>query len=101
MVTHVKVEVLEKVVEAVSDRPRSVDEIAREVGIGWKTCARYLNSLKKIGVIVEIRSSRGSLYVSHSFRKPRLLIVPRVRVGNTFKLTDEKPPEEDVVEVLV
>ncbi len=54
----VKVEVIEKLVKLLSEKPRSIKELSEELNIGWKTCERYLKSLKNIGVVVEIKTKK-------------------------------------------
>ena len=93
-----KAEVLERIVNCLSARPKSVKEISEELKIGWKTCERYLRSLKSIGVITEIRTRKESLYTHQRPRRSKLLTVPRVRVGTTFELGT--PPKSYEVEDL-
>lgn len=95
-----KVEVLEKIIMALAERPKSVKELSEELGVGWKTCYRYLKSLQRIGVLVEIKTKGESLFMNRQPYRPKLLTVPRVRVGETFKVVDVKPPSEDEVEDL-
>jgi len=95
-----KVEVVEEIVKALGERPKSVREIAREVGVGWKTCSRYLESLRGLGLVVEVKTAKGSLYTTHGSRRAKLLTVPRVRVGASFELIDEGPPSMGEVEDL-
>jgi len=87
-----KAEVIGEIVKALGERPKSVREIASEVGVGWKTCSRYLMSLKEVGLVVEVKTTKGSLYTTHVSRRVKLLTVPRVRVGISFELIDEGPP---------
>ena len=91
---------MERIVSSVSERPKSVKELSEELDVGWKTCVRYLRSLKNIGVVVEIKTKKESLFAYHQLRRPKLLTVPRVRVGITFDLTEEKPPRLEEVEDL-
>jgi DNA-binding IscR family transcriptional regulator len=78
----------------------AVRKIAREVGVGWKTCSRYLESLRELGLVVEVKTAKGSLYTAHGPRRAKLLTVPRVKVGTSFELIDESPPPAGEVEDL-
>jgi len=83
-----KVEVIGEIVKALSERPKSVREIAREVGVGWKTCSRYLKSLRRLGLVVEVKTAKGSLNTIHGSRRAKLLTVPRVRMDTSFEPKD-------------
>lgn len=91
---------MERIVESLRERPKSVKEVSEELGVGWKTCYRYLVSLRRIGVLIEIRTRGESLFMARQPRRPKLLTVPRVRVGETFEITDLEPPNEEEVEDL-
>jgi len=88
----VKIEVIEKLVKLLSEKPRSVKELSEELNIGWKTCERYLKSLKNIGIVVEIKTKKESLFMYNKSRRAKLLTVPRIQVGTTFELTE--PPSK-------
>jgi len=70
------------------------------MGVGWKTCSRYLESLRELGLVVEVKTAKGSLYITHGSRRAKLLTVPRVRVDASFELIDEGPPPTGEVEDL-
>lgn len=93
-----KAEVLEQIVECLATGPKSVNEISKELEVGWKTCERYLKSLKSIGIVNEIKSKSENLYVYPRARRAKLLTVPKVRVGTTFELGS--PPKPHQVEDL-
>jgi len=95
-----KVEILEMILRSLAERPKSVKELSEELGVGWKTCYRYLKSLQRIGVLVEIKTRGESLFMSRRPYRPKLLTVPRVRAGETFEIVDAKPPSDEEVEVL-
>lgn len=96
-----KVEILEMIIKSLAERPKSVKELSEELGIGWKTCYRYLKSLQRIGVLVEIKTRGESLFMSRQPYRSKLLTVPKIRVGETFKIVDVTPPKDDEVEVLM
>ncbi|MEM2239557.1 MAG: ArsR family transcriptional regulator [Candidatus Bathyarchaeia archaeon] len=97
----VKVEILEMIVRSLAERPKSIKELSEELGVGWKTCQRYLKSLQRIGVLVEIKTRGESLFMSRQPYRPKLLTVPKIRVGESFKIVDVTPPNDDEVEVLM
>ena len=50
--------------------------------------------------MVEIKTRGESLFMSRRPYRPKLLTVPRVKVGETFEIVDAKPPSDEEVEVL-
>lgn len=92
MVIGVKIELIEKLVKLLSEEPKSIKELSEELNIGWKTCERYLKSLKNIGVVIEIKTKKERLFMYNRPRRAKLLTVPKIRVGTTFELTE--PPSK-------
>lgn len=91
---------MERVLSQLYEGAKPIGEIAKRVGIGWKTCEKYLLGLKRIGIATEIRTARGRIFMLSRPTRARLLTVPRVRVGTTFELIDEEPPDPEEVEDL-
>ena len=90
--------IVKEIISTIRQSPKSVNQIAESVGIGWKTCEKYLESLKMLGVIEETRTARERIF---SFReRKQAWLYPHARkiVGNTIERSPEKPPDE--VEVL-
>lgn len=89
-----------KIISALEERPEPIGELAKKVGVGWKTCERYLESLKKAGIVAEVRTPKERLFLIRQRSGPRLLVVPRAKVGLTFKFLDEAGPRPSDVEDL-
>jgi len=67
-VLHVEKGIVKKIVSAVHDSPKSLNQIAKEADIGWRTCEKYLESLKLLGIVEETRTARERIF---SFRRGR------------------------------
>ena len=94
----VETAIVKEIINTIRQSPKSVNQIAENVGIGWKTCEKYLESLKMLGVIEETRTARERIF-SFSKRRPGWLYPHAEKiVGNTIEHSPEKPPDE--VEVL-
>lgn len=76
---------LKGILKELAEGPKPVGEIAKRLGIGWKTCEKYLEGLKLAGVVVELRTPKERIFMLRRPRRARLLSVPRVRVGFTFE----------------
>lgn len=89
-----------KIVSVLSQGPKPIEDISRRVKTGWKTCERYIDTLKKLGIVGEIRTRKERIfYLAHAPRL-KLATVPRVRVDTTIEFLDEEPPNEREVEDL-
>ncbi|MFQ6086340.1 MAG: winged helix-turn-helix domain-containing protein [Candidatus Bathyarchaeia archaeon] len=91
---------LEGILKELGEGAKPVGEIAKRLGIGWKTCEKYLEGLKMAGVVVELRTPKERIFMLRRPRRARLLSVPRVRVGATFESVHEEPPRPGEVEDL-
>lgn len=63
-----RTEIVYKVVSAVHDSPKSMNQIAEAIGIGWGTREKCLDSLKLLGMVEETGMVRERLF---SFRERR------------------------------
>lgn len=60
--------IVKKIVSTIHDSPKSINQIAQAVDIGWKTCEKNLESLKLLGIVEETRTARERVF---SFRERR------------------------------
>jgi len=89
-------EIVKKIVSTLHDSPKSINQIAEAVDIGWKTCEKYLESLKLLGIVEETKTARERIF---SFRERRRgWFFPHARriVGNKVERSEEIPPESGV-----
>jgi len=91
---------LDRIVSSLADAPKPVAALSREAGIGWKTCLRYLTSLKRLGVVAELRTSKERIFYLQNFGRSRLVTIPRPKVGLTFELVPESGPDSRKIEDL-
>ncbi|MBS7618593.1 hypothetical protein KEJ25_08375 [Candidatus Bathyarchaeota archaeon] len=63
-----KVEILEMIMKSLVERPKSIKGLSEELGVGWRTCHRYLKSLQHIGVLVEIKTKGESIHESSTLQ---------------------------------
>lgn len=56
------VDVLKKIVKNLTEGPKPIAQIASDVGIGWKTCEKYLEGLKALGYVEEKRTKKERLF---------------------------------------
>jgi len=86
-----EVEVVKRIVSALSGGPKPINQLAKEVGIGWKTCDRYLESLKLLGQVEEVTTPRERILSIRIGRGGWLLPrMSRIR-GNKAEWADEAP----------
>lgn len=97
-VIFVETAIVKDIVSVVRKSPKSINQIAESVGIGWKTCAKYLESLKMLGVVEETKTARERIFSFREGRKGWLYPHTRRIIGNTIERSPEKPP--DKVEIL-
>jgi len=89
-------EIVKKIVSAVYDSPKSINQIAQEADIGWKTCEKYLESLKLLGIVEETRTAGERVFSFREKRKGWLFPHSRRIVGNKVERSDEIPPEAEL-----
>lgn len=90
--------IVKEIVSLVRQSPKSINQIAENVGIGWKTCEKYLESLKMLGVVEETKTARERIFSFRERRRGWLYPHAMKIVGNFIDRSPEKPP--DNVEVL-
>jgi len=54
--------VVKRLISALSGGPKPINQLAKETGIGWKTCEKYLESLKLLGQVEEITTRRERVF---------------------------------------
>lgn len=91
-----EVEIVKKIVSTVHDSPKSINQIAEAVDIGWKTCEKYLESLKLLGIVEETRTMRERVFSFRGKRKGWFFPHSRRIVGNKVERSDEVPPEGEL-----
>ncbi|KYK36002.1 MAG: hypothetical protein AYK19_09715 [Theionarchaea archaeon DG-70-1] len=66
-------EIVREIASHVSDKPKSINRIAQETGMNWKTVDKYLNLIKTAKLIpMEIIETEDTTYV----REPELTTLP-------------------------
>jgi len=86
-----EVEVVKRIVSALSGGPKPINQLAKEVGIGWKTCDRYLESLKLLGQVEEVTTPKERVFSIRMGRGGWLFPhMSRIR-GNKVEWVDEAP----------
>lgn len=91
-----KTKIVKKIVSAVHDSPRSINQIAEAADIGWKTCEKYLESLKLLGIVEETRTARERVFSFRARRRGWLFPQTKRIVGNKIERSNEIPPESGV-----
>lgn len=94
----VETAIVKEIINTIRQSPKSVNQIAENVGIGWKTCEKYLESLKMLGLVEETKTARERIFSFREGRKGWLYPHTRRIMGNTIERSPEKPPDE--VEIL-
>lgn len=89
-------EIVKKIVSAVHDSPKSINQIAEAADVGWKTCEKYLESLKLLGIVEEMRTARERVFSFREKKKGWLFPHSRRIVGNKIERSDETPPEGEL-----
>jgi len=85
------VSVVKKILWSLSLSPKPINHLAREAGVGWKTCEKYLEGLKLCGVVEETVTTRERVFsVRRSRGDWRFPHMSRI-AGNKVELVDEKP----------
>jgi len=90
--------IVKKIVSAVYDSPKSINQIAEAAGIGWRTCEKYLESLKLLGTVEETRTARERIFSFRRGEGRRGWLFPHTRkiLGNKIERSNEIPPEGGV-----
>jgi predicted transcriptional regulator len=82
--------VIKKVLQELERSPASINELASAVGIGWKTCENYLESLKITGTVEETRTKNQRIF-SLVKEKPRWLFPYKRRFEEEISWVRETP----------
>jgi predicted transcriptional regulator len=82
--------IVKKVLRELEKSSASINELASAIGIGWKTCENYLESLKIAGVVEETRTKNQRIF-SLSKRKPRWLFPAKKRLEGKITWVRETP----------
>jgi predicted transcriptional regulator len=91
-----EIEIVKKIVSVVHDSSKSINQIAEAANIGWKTCEKYLESLKLLGIVEETKTARERVFSIREKRKGWLFPHARRIVGNKVERADEIPPEAEL-----
>ena len=86
--------IVKEIVNAIRQSPKSINQIAEGVGIGWKTCEKYLESLKMLGIVEETKTARARIFSFKERRRGWLYPHARKIVGNVIERSPKKPPDE-------
>lgn len=89
-------EIVKKIVSAVHDSSKSINQIAEAADIGWKTCEKYLESLKLLGIVEETRTAKERVFSLRERRRGWLFPHSRRIVGNKIERSDEIPPKAEL-----
>ncbi len=84
------VAVVKKVLQELEKAPASVNELASAVGIGWKTCEKYLEGLKITGTVEEIKTKNQRVF-SLTKKKSRWMLPYRRRFDEELIWVRETP----------
>ncbi len=93
-----KTGIVKKIVSAVHDSPKSLNQIAKEADVGWRTCEKYLESLKLLGIVEETRTARERIFTFRRGGGRRGWLFPHTRkiLGNKIERSYEIPSEGGV-----
>jgi len=91
-----EVKIVKKIVSTIHDSPKSINQIAEVVDIGWKTCEKYLEGLKLLGIVKETRTRRERVFAFRERRRGWLYPHSRRIIGNKVERSDEMPPASGV-----
>jgi len=89
-------EIVKKIVSTLHDSPKSINQIAEAVDIGWKTCEKYLESLKLLGIVEETRTARERVFSFKGQRRGWFFPHARKILGNKVERSDEIPLESEL-----
>ena len=82
--------VVKKVLQELEKAPVSINELASAIGIGWKTCEKYLESLKITGAVEETRTKNQRVF-SIAKKKPKWAFPYRRRFEEEISWVRETP----------
>lgn len=88
-------EIVREIASHVSDKPKSINRIAQETGMNWKTVDKYLNLIKTAKSIrLEIIETEDTTYV----REPELTALP-IDMQSKFEREEfySKIKQEDII----
>ena len=89
-------EIVKRIVSAVHESPKSINQIAEAADIGWGTCEKYLEGLKLLGVVEETRTARERLFSLRERRRGWFYPHARRIIGNRIERSGDVPPEGGV-----
>jgi len=92
----VETEIVKKIVSTLHDSPKSINQIANAVDVGWKTCEKYLESLKLLGIVEEARTARERVFSFKGRRRGWFFPHARKILGNKVERSDEIPLESEL-----
>lgn len=64
-------EIIKQVLDSVSDNPKSIHEIAQEIGSNWESVKDYLVSLKEAGLLEEVSVGNKRVFSLSSYSLPK------------------------------